>query len=71
MTERPTYPAREAREKRGLTAQEVADRLGISADLVRKAERGRAGSADTVRRIAEIVDCNLAYYAPPQGQRSK
>lgn len=60
---------REIRKAKGLTLQEVADRIGTTAQTVGRLETGmRTLSINWVNRIAEALDCDAAdLLAIPEG----
>lgn len=53
---------RELREQRGLTQEELADRLGVEPPAVSKWERGLAfPRPDKLVAMADIFDCTVDY----------
>lgn len=53
---------REVRQKRGLTQQELADRLGVSLNTVNRMEMGhRTPGLDVVTRLGELLGCDTEW----------
>lgn len=56
---RSFYSLREAREKRGLTQQEVADELGVSRQTyIRFEKKPEKANVRQARRLCEILSCS-------------
>lgn len=53
---------RQARERKGLTLKNVAQKAGVSESLVSQIERNRVSPAiDTLLALADVLDINLEY----------
>ena len=53
---------REVRQRRGLTQQELADRLGVSLNTVNRMEMGhRTPGLDVVTRLGELLGCGTEW----------
>ncbi len=58
------------REKRGLTTNALADRIGISQAQISRLENGKQGfRSSTLAKIANALDCDAVVSFVPRGHR--
>jgi ribosome-binding protein aMBF1 (putative translation factor) len=61
----------ERRQQRGLSQRELAERVGTTQSAIARLERGgRPPRIDTLLRIADALDCDLAVELRPRNGRA-
>jgi transcriptional regulator with XRE-family HTH domain len=63
---RPPSPLELARRAQGLTQSELADRAGVSRNLIAQAQHGYVPSLESQQRIADALGIDVAGLWPAQ-----